>query len=208
MTERVTELWDRPPVRWAFSMVAAAVLVVGAVLFWNAAHLARRGGDHRAALAARVFGRQSRPSCTASRSRCRPGQEHGAAVRPRTASCARTRPPPGTWCRPRCAAARPASSGTPARCRCRSTRPRSFAGAGYQALMLRARLIELDVTLGEHQARHRPQPRRADPVEARRRAGGHPLGDRVRRRAGRWTAHSGRAVTESLALSMSIRLSS
>jgi hypothetical protein len=35
MTTRVTELWDRPPVRWAFSMLAAAVLVAGAIVFWN-----------------------------------------------------------------------------------------------------------------------------------------------------------------------------
>jgi len=36
MTTRVTEFWDRPPVRWAFSMLAVAVLVVGAIAFWNA----------------------------------------------------------------------------------------------------------------------------------------------------------------------------
>jgi hypothetical protein len=35
MTARVTELWDRPPVRWAFSMLAVALLAVGAIAFWN-----------------------------------------------------------------------------------------------------------------------------------------------------------------------------
>jgi hypothetical protein len=35
MTARVTELWDRPPVRWAFTMLAVALLAVGAIAFWN-----------------------------------------------------------------------------------------------------------------------------------------------------------------------------
>ena len=35
MTTRVTGLWDRQPVRWVFTMVALAVLGIGAVMYWN-----------------------------------------------------------------------------------------------------------------------------------------------------------------------------
>jgi hypothetical protein len=35
MTTRVTGLWDRPPVRWAFTTIAVVVLGVGAVVYWN-----------------------------------------------------------------------------------------------------------------------------------------------------------------------------
>jgi hypothetical protein len=35
MTTRVSSLWDRPPVRWAFTTVALVVLGIGAVVYWN-----------------------------------------------------------------------------------------------------------------------------------------------------------------------------
>ncbi|MGN6378226.1 MAG: hypothetical protein ACTHNU_04685 [Gaiellales bacterium] len=41
MTARVAELWDRPPVRWAFTMLAVAVLAVGAISYWNSRHPAQ-----------------------------------------------------------------------------------------------------------------------------------------------------------------------
>lgn len=145
MTTRVTELWDRPPVRWAFSMLAAAVLVVGAVLFWNA----RTSHD-----AASITSPPSHPFAKPN-----PAKAYGKpiAMPPQVKTLVRRfvedgilrKNPAATWgmVSPRI------QSGVTRQQWNAGTMPipefptSEFAGAGYHALVQRARLIELSVTL-------------------------------------------------------------